>query len=504
MSSTGVFSIPVALAAAPGEARVPLGIHDIPIGCYVIDSRGGTDVIVDCNAEFARIFDLDSPDEVIGQEMPSVHGSTARYGAFVERLRRAPNGLETIRETIRTRSGRVRKVEISCRLRTDAAGREIGRIGVIRDVTGEVKLTPQAAVHLGHSLHDYRTTLQRLKYSIIPALKALGRLDDGAVPGEGHVNRALMETLADELGWHLGAVRRKVPAHRRNEPAVRQLRRHRITVVRHRRQKTLYPLALRDLVAGETFTLLLAHPELFTDDEAERLCALAARLERTCCVDSLRSVQEAVVSIDHEVSVLHQFLSRWDRNQGKPAFYRVHDLVRTAIHEVAEYARARNLLIKRPETNYLMEVEVLERDMVRALVNVIHNAVKYTVFPARSESALVEVACREESGSAVIEVVNRGIGIHTDELESGVIFRMGARGRLAEQGFAGTGIGLADTWETVANARGQIHVTSEALALESSTGELLYETRVKIRLPITHRPAPDPTRNGRETEGPLD
>jgi signal transduction histidine kinase len=97
-----------------------------------------------------------------------------------------------------------------------------------------------------------------------------------------------------------------------------------------------------------------------------------------------------------------------------------------------------------------------DREALRRLVrNLLENAVKYS-----PECRTVWIEAAEESGSAVLRVRDRGMGI--PPLEQVHIFDKFVRGSAAKQAcIHGTGIGLAMVREIVRGHEGEVHLASE-------------------------------------------
>ncbi len=87
----------------------------------------------------------------------------------------------------------------------------------------------------------------------------------------------------------------------------------------------------------------------------------------------------------------------------------------------------------------------------RAIANVLENAAKYS-------DDLIEVDVFETDEGAVARVRDRGRGIHPDDLAS--ITQEGNRGRLADAGDGGRGIGLASVQRIVGAHGGTVRITS--------------------------------------------
>ncbi|WP_150958645.1 PAS domain-containing sensor histidine kinase [Microbacterium testaceum] len=87
----------------------------------------------------------------------------------------------------------------------------------------------------------------------------------------------------------------------------------------------------------------------------------------------------------------------------------------------------------------------------RAIANVLENAAKYS-------DDLIEIDAFETDEGAAVRVRDRGRGIHPDDLAS--ITREGNRGRLADTGDGGRGIGLASVQQVVSEHGGTLRITS--------------------------------------------
>jgi signal transduction histidine kinase len=88
-------------------------------------------------------------------------------------------------------------------------------------------------------------------------------------------------------------------------------------------------------------------------------------------------------------------------------------------------------------------------------------------------------------------VCNWGVGIESDEIDSGLIYNLGYRGRLAQQGFPGTGVGLTDAKRVIEASGGRLEVYSERTGgSEDISRSDLFLTKVVILLPGTDKELP--------------
>jgi len=132
----------------------------------------------------------------------------------------------------------------------------------------------------------------------------------------------------------------------------------------------------------------------------------------------------------------------------------MHRLIEQAVMHLAEFARSSNVDIVYRERGIEAEVEGNERDLVRALSNILHNAIKYSWRRDRVGSPWVAIRTSIQDHMIHIDFENWGVPIAGDELEKGLIFQLGYRGKWSmDRGRLGTGIGLTDV-QRVAQAHG--------------------------------------------------
>jgi PAS domain S-box-containing protein len=148
------------------------------------------------------------------------------------------------------------------------------------------------------------------------------------------------------------------------------------------------------------------------------------------------------------------------------------DVVALVGDVVAEYQQ----MTDRREFVFEPSVRSLEgrwdaRRVIRALSNVLDNAIKYS-----PDNSTVRVRLHQaENGWAVIEIEDSGIGIPPDELET--VFERFQRASNVFGHFAGTGIGLASAQHIVESHGGTIQASSE----------LGVGTTITLQLPIEEK-----------------
>jgi two-component system phosphate regulon sensor histidine kinase PhoR len=146
-----------------------------------------------------------------------------------------------------------------------------------------------------------------------------------------------------------------------------------------------------------------------------------------------------------------------DRRQYRLALYDVFALVRTAVTNFREDALASGFQVELNLVEQPATVQADEEAVVRALRNLLENAVKYS---PECRTIWVEGSVHEDH--AAVSVRDRGMGLDPDEHRE--IFHKFVRGSAAKKaGIKGTGIGLSMVRQIVEAMGGQIQ-------LESATG----------------------------------
>jgi len=217
------------------------------------------------------------------------------------------------------------------------------------------------------------------------------------------------------------------------------LREHFAAIIAH---EVKSPLAA---VQQSLYLLAAELRETLTEAQSERLARLQARL-----ADLLKMVDTWLGAISADLRAI--------RERFRPTV--VADVVARAVEAVQPFARRKELHIATALAEGLPPVSGDQVTLVQALVNLLHNAVKYS-----HPGGVVTVEACADGDQVCISVSDQGVGIPPDELPH--IFGAFYRGRASMAGEVGAGLGLAVT-RRIVEAHGGV-ITAESTPGKGST-----------------------------------
>jgi signal transduction histidine kinase len=185
------------------------------------------------------------------------------------------------------------------------------------------------------------------------------------------------------------------------------------------------------------------------------------QLENFACLIDVLVTRIAIIQMDSSLRSLRDFVTTDVRKHEEKQIRSIKQLTEQAISYMAEFAKSSRVDIVRRDRDFDAEVQVIEREVVRALSNLLHNAIKYTWRRDRTRAPWVTVRTYAHEGRVCIEFENWGVPVTQEEIDAGLIFQLGYRGKLSkDRGRLGTGIGLTDAKRTAQSHRGDLYVTS--------------------------------------------
>lgn len=444
--------------------------NDLPVGLFLVNTnQQGEEIISRANLTFAHIHGYDSPKEIFSKSIRQFHPNTTAYEAFKTELNKAAAANQPLLDyymEIQNKQGKKRNVVANVRYVSEE--NQHLRVGAVYDVTDHVRgHTRTLEADFSSVLHTYIATINGLRDTLTMLIKAHGQ---DLQKDETHIDRAkaATETIRckkrlEDFMAELGKI-----AEERNLDDANLAR----------LPKLVQKLSLGDAAA----------------DKEKDNAALSRRLllEIRKCLDALRSLnlpRELLRNLRAEVdemlrltSMISLSISLDELNERIPDFYYFRDYLRRG-EIVQQELKPHNLVpILLDATRFLEEFAAIRRvDVVlqfnqrdnisvlchknslnRAFHNLLHNAIKYSWNKGQDRQPWVNVRLEKKGDNVEILIENWGVPIRREELDSGLVFQFGKRGRESEdRGRSGTGIGLYDAQDIITKHGGTLRVTSE-------------------------------------------
>jgi signal transduction histidine kinase len=189
---------------------------------------------------------------------------------------------------------------------------------------------------------------------------------------------------------------------------------------------------------------------------------LAEQLERNACLYDALTTRAAVIQMDASLRTLRDFITADLRSPDERERLAVERLVKEAVAQLAEFAAASHVEVRVQTEEGGLEVEGEHRELSRAIANLLHNAIKYSWHRDRSTTPWVAVRLGRDGRRVHVEFETWGVPITREELEEGMVFRIGYRGKFStDRGRLGTGIGLTDALRVASQHGGTLTIESE-------------------------------------------
>lgn len=319
---------------------------------------------------------------------------------------------------------------------------------------------------IGSVLHANTSTLFMAQQSIDVAIRALGPNPfvaatpsvqdvDDAMGGPARALARALDKLAAVAGEREGAMDPQPLSELRGFVAILDDPIGRIPI-EESRTSTLRTIACRiqdlveDLPAGRLPRETVRQVR-HAAREVERLAALAALLQ----------TRSAILQMDYTIRSFREFVTTDMRRVEAPQELLVAALLDAAHAQLVEYARSSGVDIRVRNDAPDARVRGVERDLVRALANILHNAIKYSWHRDGSHRPWVSVHVHRHDQTVRVTVDNWGVPIGKQELSEGMVFELGYRGQWStDRGRLGTGIGLTDARDVASKHKGQVIITS--------------------------------------------
>lgn len=452
-------------------SHLPIGLYAVtPDGCFVF-----------CNEHARRLLHL------------PVHGAlTQKIGDFYTQpeerarvlthvLRAEAEGSYAQKQILHFKvAGRELYVQNNCRsLRDPNTNEVVGFTGSLVDVTEEHEHSllnktlhqrvADLTTDIGRVLHANSSTLVMVHQALDTAIGALGPnpLSHEGLPSGDEIDVAL-QTPAQELAQALGRLlETTTPAQKQEalpEVVWEEMEEQRALLndftnrilVQESRPNALRVVARRVRDIGER-----AQMQKLPKEALRELRLAAASMERLTALISALNARTAVIQMDYTIRSLREFIITDVRRAEQKQRVRLQQLLEAAHKQLAEFAECSRVKVRFSSTLAEAQVFGVERDLVRALANLLHNSIKYTWHRDRGEAPWVTVRVSRQEGVLAIAFENWGVPISTEEIQNDLIFKLGYRGQWSkDRGRLGTGIGLTDSLDVAQKHGGTVKVES--------------------------------------------
>ncbi len=475
-------------------------VNEAPIGLYKVwINEKGEHILLHCNQHFAGNRGAESPEALIGKDLRDAHISREAFQEFHEALirkdREGQNLLDYILQAYNGK-GELRRYEVHVKLLKDGAGNIIGRVGAERDVTDYLDTKQQLdelTTDIGKVLHSYSSTLIHAKHTMDAVIRSFVTKDlllkeNGLLDEE-----KILEQIGRQAGTLQNSVNSILQKNRENrqfeDSTGEQLERlagllerfakeqggaQKLAIIRDGAIKIRE--IIDDTVAKGNFPRELIKEAQRQLHETLRLCSLA----------TLHRGVDTLLEMETVVNNLRSYILTRVKYKEEPQRLDLYDLIIGSARKMEEYAANRRVELR---TNIKdirnVYIDGYEDDLVRALLNILHNAIKYSWTRKGPGKAFVLIEGRMDAGWIYITIENWGVAITEEELEKGLVFKVGYRGvNSSDRRRPGTGLGLYDALKVAEKHKGKLSISSKpSLGNARDDYSNPFITTVTIQLP---------------------
>ena len=450
------------------EERYKKILDVAPIGLFEVEKYGDEDRIIHHNKHFLEITEFHDDAQADNYDMRKLHASAEDYAEFIKELEEKGE-LRDREVRVRTLRYTEKVVRVSVRPVRAADSRTLaGYVGVVSDITELRNRVEELTDDVGQVLHTYSAALVEIKHSTDAIIESMS-----PNPFEG------AETISPELAVEASnaprlrlvrALERLLDLTRARERETDRLARTRdlltrlTDMLRNYEGEVPYP-ELRPAALCEATLALLRACEYIKGEKLPRellreIKTQGREMLRILNLYTLLQVRDLTFTMGHPVRALREFVISGRRVESQKYPQEVSTLITKAINNVSGFAKTRGVQFRKRADSPRTLVNVVEQDVIRALANVIHNAVKYSWMRADG-GRWISVSAHQEGDRVDFVFENYGVPIPEDEIEQGSIFELGFRGRMSsDRGRTGTGVGLADALRVAREHGGNISVKS--------------------------------------------
>jgi len=446
-------------------------------------------LIEDCNKEFCEMNGYDRK-ELIGKDIRTVSYETSfdegsQENTF-EKLEKWPvKGDDVLRLQYyqKIKQGRIRKkeahrrkdgttfiIEASSRL-VSLGGKEYV-LGIDRDITKEEHLRrflEDLQIDVGRTFHAFSSTLFQMRLALTPTIQALGPdpFRNGFAPTADETWQAVVG-LWNNLVTSLKKLVDEMKSDSRRDlfpesdwSTLDNLLS--LLTELDKIDKVEYRIPVLQRAARQIIDSIdkIQQQHAIRRDLLREVKFNAEQLERMACLIILKRVQDRIIEAHFLVRDIRQRVLTDSKTEEKTEICEFWRLVTDAQKGLAEYATYKGVTFKENNRSNGARVKVVRTHIVRALNNLLDNAIKYSWWRDANVRPWIDINCYLKEDRVYVEIEDYGVPIPQSEIDQGLIFQLGYRGRLSGQrDRPGTGIGLFDSRAMARRYGGDLVISS--------------------------------------------
>jgi PAS domain S-box-containing protein len=477
-------------------------VDDVPVGLYKIRfGEGGEHLLAHCNQYFARNRGAE-PGDLIGQDMRRFMPAGETPELFRQELARAGReGRNLVDYHLEAYDGQgaLRKYEVHAKALLSRDGDVVGVIGAERDVTDYWEAKQQLeelTIDIGKVLHSYTSTLIHSKHTMDAVIRSFATPELQEEGGQLNEDKIL-----ENIRHHAGLLFQSLDKALDNEKVVgrigpaagAQVRRLIDLVMAPKGNTAVQQLALmRDGVIKIKEIVQEMEKGNMPRELSKQIKREIDDILRLSNLATLSRGVDNILEMETVVNNLRSFILTRVRHKESMRRLDIYDMILGVARNMEEFATNRNVEL-RLDLKEIRDVyiDAYETDLSRALLNIVHNAVKYSWSRRSGGGAGVYVLIegKKDNEWLYLNIENWGVPITEKELQEGLIFKVGYRGiNSSDRRRPGTGLGLYDARRVIEKHNGKINITSEpSLGNARDNYSNPFITTVSIKLPRNHQ-----------------
>ncbi|GJM34805.1 MAG: hypothetical protein DHS20C18_38060 [Saprospiraceae bacterium] len=475
-------------------------VNEVPIGLFKVRFNDqGAHILIHCNQHFAQNRGAEQAEALIGMDLRDFHKSEADFHRFFTELIRKDEKGEFLTDYILEAfngQGELRKYELYARLLKDAGGKASGLVGAERDVTDFWETKQQLeelTTDIGKVLHSYSSTLINSKHTMGAVVRSLV-LEDEKIQKEAKLDYpGIMQKIASQISAlerSITSVLEKNKTVAFFDAKIEEQLVYLMNLLKNSEERKVDTQKIA-LIRDGSIRIKELTREMGLGNFPRELTKKTGRqlneILRLCSLVTLTHGVEAVLEMETGVNNLRSYILTRVKKREQLKKLDIYDLLLGVAKNMGEYAAQRNIELRMniKEISNIY-IQGYQEDLTRALLNIVHNAIKYSWSRKRPAKSFVKIEGRTDALWLYLDIENWGVAITPKELEDKLLFKVGYRGvNSQDRRRPGTGLGLYDAQKVIKKHRGKLSITSKpSLGNAEDDYSKPFKSNVIIQIPL--------------------